>query len=630
MTTIEPIEAQVEKETISDAGMGAMGCGYNIFGKYADGNSKLDRLITYVPSKGMPNNFQETDYVIGADHVDSTTTTGRTQKEVEKSLSAQAKISGVIEAFSGGVSGAFNQTKSDSFTHNYLMIRKYHQYSIVQLPAVDIWDNESGLVISKDVKELLCSGDLEKIYGNYGRYFLTGGVYGVKVDVSCTVDLQEVKNKTNWSASAEASILGLFSSGASGSHTETDSSLNECSNLKLSASGGNASAANEISAMTSSSELSKLGEQWIELNKGIRGPDGSFENNVIKNSLIELIDFTEKPFREVYELLPMKNDAEFPCMISEDFRITQDFIDTLLPEDKTKYEDKVDQILPSGTPVSMNFRREYLKLRLEEISTRVPEQIRLKVPLMRPLKKGTDTASNDAGLSVYSPINEEGVIIGQAATFTGSDGHYMSGDVPVCLVVDQKQDCHSDTIQDIELQQRRMIASPVDWACIWRSKNKKSSVWKPESPDGFQAVGHIAILNSDKELSDDMHVSELSGYDIFNNFRCINEYYLSKGQLEETPIWSDRHLGGDMDVTLYRFGEDNEENVFTNTLFGVQQPVTLQKEEDINKDLTRNDDLNRQLREPSAAKPLPSGLRQQYNFNCAKVLNIDDLQIKID
>jgi hypothetical protein len=96
------------------------------------------------------------------------------------------------------------------------------------------------------------------------------------------------------------------------------------------------------------------------------------------------------------------------------------------------------------------------------------------------------------------------------------------------------------TVTSVNDPDNTLLQPPVDYRLIWNDKgsggHNDGSVWYPVPPDNFVSIGAIGQMGYDKPS--------------VATYRCVHSSLLqpsSAGSL----IWSDRHSGAKMDVSLY-------------------------------------------------------------------------------
>lgn len=188
-----------------------IGCGYDVFGKYASVDSLKQQVLD--TQKLIQNQRMARIYY---DDYGATSIVERSIKEYSESMSVSARAGGSFMGFGGSVSTNFAKgftEKTDQYFATHSHIKKvYGVY--VKTPTADTLK----AYLTDDAKEWINNKNISAadLFGNFGQYVLVDTITGGRVDYSITADSTASTSFENFSIAAKASFkVAVFGASAS-------------------------------------------------------------------------------------------------------------------------------------------------------------------------------------------------------------------------------------------------------------------------------------------------------------------------------------------------------------------------------------------------------------------------------
>ncbi|SDW15068.1 PLAT/LH2 domain-containing protein [Lutibacter oricola] len=257
-------------------GLHFLGCGYNIFGSYADESAILERLID--PNKikqwGTTPQGSKTyahwPFVkfIKKSKALSQTFSGKNLDSMCKEMTKKAGISGSYCGFQGSVNLDTYKSVSKSYYHEW-----YRKLSIIQKWQLTL-DNPTQIrkFLYPNVAKAINNWEPNKLFKRYGLYFTDGVILGGKFSYTSAIDTYKWASKDEMNLAVKASYFSFVKSSASYTSTTIKNKYESSSEIEIETVGGD----NIVGGDSISNSQSY--QNW---------------KNSIKDEDITLIDFTD-------------------------------------------------------------------------------------------------------------------------------------------------------------------------------------------------------------------------------------------------------------------------------------------------------------------------------------------------
>jgi hypothetical protein len=270
-------------------GLDVLGYGYDVFGSYADQNSKKRYcLFKY-------SNFSETpigsylysvpQYVILENiskHIVKTVS-GESIRDYASSLSVKAGLEGETMFFKGSINSSFDQSKSGTeqrFFFTYMDANTKWRISFDERRLANLKN-----ILDPDFVQDLATMDPAELFSLYGTHYIASAYLGGRADYTSESVITSTTKTQDISVAVEAKYKAV--SGSASLDTKFEETLNNAkTTTKLTVVGGNSQYANDIA----DKETYRL---WAD---GIEGKP--VLSDFDKNSLKPIWDFCEDPGRK--------------------------------------------------------------------------------------------------------------------------------------------------------------------------------------------------------------------------------------------------------------------------------------------------------------------------------------------
>ncbi len=185
---------------VGDEAYQAIGCGYDIFGNYADPSEIKGRIIE---AYNLPDEWTKKTQL---NHTVFSTESGETVHEYQQHLTENANISGSYNAFTGAVKTNFSSDYYHYSNNSFATVMaKINKYQIVIEPSYARADLLRPYISNQASKDLDDQNiDPEHIFMMYGTHVMTGAVMGARLDFSVSMSKSHISEKNSLEVYVEA------------------------------------------------------------------------------------------------------------------------------------------------------------------------------------------------------------------------------------------------------------------------------------------------------------------------------------------------------------------------------------------------------------------------------------------
>ncbi|MBI9102278.1 MAG: hypothetical protein JEY99_07685 [Spirochaetales bacterium] len=188
--------------------MDILGCGYDVFGKYAVSSEVKERIL-------------DLDALLNDDMVKTTNMEVSNYESIEgtsidtysSSLMTSAGISGDYRGFSGSIKTAYSEERYSSSEYSYATIKIYvHKYGLL------LADRSITASLKPYLTETFSDRlndpdfDTDTLFSTYGTHLMTGVVVGARLDYNISARTSDLSGSHSIGVYAEASYRGLLMS----------------------------------------------------------------------------------------------------------------------------------------------------------------------------------------------------------------------------------------------------------------------------------------------------------------------------------------------------------------------------------------------------------------------------------
>ena len=204
-----------EENVISDEAYKAIGCGYDVFGNYADPTQIKGRVVE---AYNLPEEYNVRTQI---NHSVFSTESGSSIQEYQERLAAGLEISGNFRAFSGAVKTNFTQDYySINQTSFATVMGKINSYQIAIAPNYARVSMLRPYLADQAATDLNDSNvSPQEIFRMYGTHVVTGAVMGARLDFNIAMRSSDIETGKTMQIYAEAEYSSLFG------HIETSASF---------------------------------------------------------------------------------------------------------------------------------------------------------------------------------------------------------------------------------------------------------------------------------------------------------------------------------------------------------------------------------------------------------------------
>ncbi|MGJ8745608.1 PLAT/LH2 domain-containing protein [Polaribacter sp.] len=223
-------------------GLHFLGCGYNIFGSYADESAILERLIDpnkikqwgTTPQGGITYAHWPFVKFMKKSKALSETFSGKTLDSMCKEITKKAGLSGSYCGFQGSVNLDTYRSVSKSYYHEW-----FRKLSIIQKWQLTL-DTPTRIrqYLYTDVANAINNWDPIKLFEKYGLYFTDGVILGGRFSYTSAIDTYEWASKDEMNLAVKASYLSFVSASASISSATTKNKYESSSEIEIETVGG--------------------------------------------------------------------------------------------------------------------------------------------------------------------------------------------------------------------------------------------------------------------------------------------------------------------------------------------------------------------------------------------------------
>ena len=232
--------------TIPIPGLDALGCGYDIFGRYADTKSckgklfNLGRNDTEVVIEGATTADTKSYWrpaavdVLKAYEAYSRIAWGESIEEYQASLSVDVKLSGGYAGFTASVSTSFNKTERRKQENAFSTLRNVIHYYALRLPAAA----QLRSTLSKEAEEALASMSPEELFDTYGTHYVSSLIAGAHANYTCVTNKTTFASSTSLDVAVSASYGSMVSGSVDVKTKQTVDRFRSASDIRIQAFGG--------------------------------------------------------------------------------------------------------------------------------------------------------------------------------------------------------------------------------------------------------------------------------------------------------------------------------------------------------------------------------------------------------
>ena len=228
-------------------GQDIVGYGYDVFGKFADNESKKKYPI-FKWGANEVKIINSSEYNIPKGIVlenigkkEKTTVSGSSEREYAKSYGGSVGMEANGLMFGGSVSAAFSKTSGGASRSFYSTIRDANR--IWRISVSELVDAKQYL--DPDFKKNLETMPVDKLFSLYGTHYIASAYLGGRADYTTTTKISEKYSISDISTTVSASY-GVVSANASTNKSEQQKSIMSNTKTKLTVTGGNAEYAGNI------------------------------------------------------------------------------------------------------------------------------------------------------------------------------------------------------------------------------------------------------------------------------------------------------------------------------------------------------------------------------------------------
>lgn len=204
-------------------GLEVIGCGYDVFGLYADSSSLKGRLFDLskmgplVQTKIGAKTYNHWPIVTVHPLASSVpcVVTGSTFLEYTQELSVSAEVSGTFKGFHAQAEGDYSRAQTKSQYNAFTNV-----FDVTSVFAIHLMDrNDLRDFLTPRALEAIDNWDPDRLFDEFGLRFLTGAIIGGRLNHWSVVDTFYLDSQTDLEAMAEADYL--FVVGASSYYHST-------------------------------------------------------------------------------------------------------------------------------------------------------------------------------------------------------------------------------------------------------------------------------------------------------------------------------------------------------------------------------------------------------------------------
>jgi hypothetical protein len=230
-------------------GLSVIGWGYDVFGHYANPESRMQPLFDFGEMTEVRPEKEEYIFLIPktlkrfwAPYRDTVFEiyTGSTAEKIRTSLASKTRLEGNYGFFSGSLEAGFSSSSLQITTMRYTQINQLITRWIIQLPAPDVL---KGLLLPEVQEDI--DGDFEAadLFDRYGTHYLWNLLVGGRISYTSATNTARYKSTFDVSVAAEMSYQSAAGSINASNETKYGKSIDsfrQSSEIKARARGGKA------------------------------------------------------------------------------------------------------------------------------------------------------------------------------------------------------------------------------------------------------------------------------------------------------------------------------------------------------------------------------------------------------
>lgn len=202
-------------------GVGVLGCGYDVFGEYANATSIRSRALTLgALTKFNPYNDGDTNHnyqkpasvtLTVSEHGNFSSISGSNYIDFSNQLAVKAGLSGSYGFFSGSIQSNFDLSKAGSSHLDFARVTDQYDEWVISLP--DTSTDEFKQLLTKDFKADINDSALSPLtlFGKYGTHILRSIIVGARADYSVSTQITSTSQKWDCGLYAKVSYNNLVS-----------------------------------------------------------------------------------------------------------------------------------------------------------------------------------------------------------------------------------------------------------------------------------------------------------------------------------------------------------------------------------------------------------------------------------
>jgi len=212
----------------TEKGVENLGCGYDVFEKYAD--------VTIVKARLLDLNKLAEANLIEKKTIEKsvfTTSSGTTVSEYATSLQVQAELTGSYMYFSGAVRASFSQNRYSQQEYSYATVHSIIQKLSFRIP-IDVSVSEIKNYLTETASSKLndVSVSPATLFQTYGTHCMVGIIVGGRLDYNISAKSSDVTGGKSVGAYANYGFKSKFSSASISTETISESQWGTFSNSK--------------------------------------------------------------------------------------------------------------------------------------------------------------------------------------------------------------------------------------------------------------------------------------------------------------------------------------------------------------------------------------------------------------
>jgi len=221
-------EPKEEEQITTEKGTENLGCGYDVFDKYAD--------VSIVKARILDLNKLSNANLIEKKTIEKsvfTTSSGTTVNEYASSLQTQAELQGSFMFFSGAIRASFSESRYSRQEYSYATVHSAIQKLSFRIP-MDVPTSDLKNYLTETAKNNINNSSYSpnSLFQTYGTHCMVGIIVGGRLDYNISAKSSDVTGSKSIGAYANFGFKTKFKSASISSETITDEQWNTFSNSK--------------------------------------------------------------------------------------------------------------------------------------------------------------------------------------------------------------------------------------------------------------------------------------------------------------------------------------------------------------------------------------------------------------